>query len=436
MNFIKKIEKNLLFVLMLCGSFSLFSVPVQEKKAEPTEQMHPQRKKQKMMIFSSTGGYGHQAAAQELTRLFSGEYDVKVVNLFAQGPLKTTDAVRKISFGATSGEKLYNFFLRKDWVRGVKFMSDNVESFLWSHRRRMREALEPFLRHERPDFIISVLPVFNLPALEIAAEIGIPYLLITLDPDLRSWVIGLEEAHHPNFKVTIGYDLATTRGLLERHGVPRSSIYKTGFPLRQNFLRRYHKKSIRKRWKIRKHDPVVLVMMGGVGTKAAYKYAKEFSKMDLRAHVIVCAGKNEALRQRIAKLKPLNPQMTLQPIGFTQEIPQLMTMADVVVTKPGPGSIYEAIACKTPIICNNIGMQIPWETANIDLVVKNHLGFAVHKIEELEPSVRNIIDNVWLRNQIQRNMKRFHPLRFNHEIKKIVHQMRTQKTVPVEIKEQ
>jgi UDP-N-acetylglucosamine:LPS N-acetylglucosamine transferase len=435
MNFVKRINKNFLALLILCSGHVLLSATQEQKKMENIEPVHPQRIKQKMMIFSSTGGYGHQAAAQELTRLFSGEYDIKVVNLFAQGPLKTTDAVRKMSFGATSGEKLYNFFLRKDWVRGVKFMSSNVESFVWSHRRRMREALEPFLQQERPDFIISVLPVFNLPALEIAAEMGIPYLLITLDPDLRSWVIGLEEAHHPNFKVTVGYDLATTRGLLEKHKVPRSSIYKIGFPLRQNFLKKYHKKSIRKHWKIKKHDPVVLVMMGGVGTTAAYKYAKAFAEMDLRAHVIVCAGKNEALREKISKLKPVNPAMTLQPIGFTQEIPQLMTMADVVVTKPGPGSVYEAIACKTPIICNNIGMQIPWETANIDLVVKNHLGFAVNKIKELEPSVRNIIDNVWLRNQIQRNMKRFHPLRFNHEIKKIVYQMRAHKPASGEIKE-
>lgn len=412
-------------VLFISGLCVAEQQPV---KPESVQALAP-TKKPKLIIFSSRGGYGHQAASQELEKFFADEYEVKTVYWFEEGPLKKTDEVRRFSFGLTSGEKLYNFLLKKEWTRLLRMVVNQGPSFMRSHRWLMYEAMHEFLSQEKPDFIISVAPAFNLPAVDAAEDLGIPYLLITLDADLMAWVPGLENIKHPVFAVTIGYDAPGTRTLLKEHKIPDASIYTIGFPIRQSFTQSYNRAELRKKWNIEPEIPTILVMMGGIGTSTALTYAKALAKMPLRAHVIVCAGKNEELKQQVEALSLTSPEMKIQALGFTQEIPELMTLSDVLITKGGGVSLYEAIACKLPLLCHKIGVQVPWEASNIDFIVNSEFGFAITDMNQLEELVTKMTTDPKLSAEFKKNMSKHHPIKFYTEVRELVHKMQKQKYV-------
>src|SRR5689334_25373780 len=66
-----------------------------------------------------------------------------------------------------------------------------------------------------------------------------------------------------------------------------------------------------------------------------------------RAQVVAICGRNEELKQRLSKLaaraKP-DATVILKPFGYTLEMDELMTAADLVVGKPGGLTTSEALA--------------------------------------------------------------------------------------------
>ena len=85
---------------------------------------------------------------------------------------------------------------------------------------------------------------------------------------------------------------------------------------------------------------MVMVFMGGAGSLASYRYVRTLAKLAMPMHILVCLGRNMRLSRNINKIL-LPPEVTLTIIGFTDRIADLMSISDVLITKPGPGSVCE-----------------------------------------------------------------------------------------------
>ena len=120
--------------------------------------------------------------------------------------------------------------------------------------------------------------------------------------------------------------------------------------------------------------------MGGVGGRcfAFYKYAKTIIQSQLDVHLIVCAGRNKKL---LAKLKRLSGNITAMP--FTEKMDELFSMADLIITKPGPGTINEVLSVKVPLLVDRTRTPLFWEQVNIDWVVDLKVGGVVKSFDEL-----------------------------------------------------
>ena len=71
----------------------------------------------------------------------------------------------------------------------------------------------------------------------------------------------------------------------------------------------------------------------------------------LRLELTAVCGKNGRLMRRLQELAgSLPPGVTLDVLGYTDQIPQLMKAADVLITKAGPSTLFEAVACQLPAI--------------------------------------------------------------------------------------
>ena len=135
-----------------------------------------------------------------------------------------------------------------------------------------------------------------------------------------------------------------------------------------------------------------MIMMGGAGSLASQRYVKSLVKIKIPMHIIVCLGRNEKLRHAINKIC-LPKHITMTVMGFTDRIADLMAISDVLITKPGPGTICEAVVSNLPIIVDKTTSTIWWEEMNVEFVEKHRFGNVLTEIGELNAMLTKYIKN-------------------------------------------
>ena len=219
---------------------------------------------------SSLGGFGHTAAAKTLKELLPEEYEFSTIY-----PINELRIWR-----IPSAESFYNAMIASNLNRLMNWIALWVAPNLIKSRfKKTENIVRSHIAKERPDLVISLIPFVNHPASEAARKEGIPFLLITTDNDLRNWVYGLKKLERPNFQVTIGSDLPSTRELLIHQGVNPHAIQTIGLPLRPGFVPASSKNYLRTEHHIPQDRGVILLMMGGTGASNAFVFAKQILKM-------------------------------------------------------------------------------------------------------------------------------------------------------------
>ena len=388
-----------LFIFVFVFSF------LHAEKTEPSPK--------KILILSSNGGYGHTAAEKTLQVVLGKNYDIKVVY-----PIEEIRI-----WGANSGEAVYNTMLQQGWIRSMNVISKHIAPKLFRNRRRNIERLiDRHIEFEKPDIVVSLIPFINYPATEAARKRYIPYLLITTDNDLRNWVHGLQSVTHPNFKVTIGADLPSTLGLLEQRHIRKDAINIIGLPLRASFKTSKNVEQLHQTYGIVPNKPVILIMMGGSGGEKCLEYTYSVGKLPLGVHLIVCAGKNEKLAEKLKEIK-LHPLNSITIMGFTNNMADLMTLSDLMITKPGPGVINEAIATRLPLLIDKTSSPISWERANISLVLKYEIGEPINSMKELPDLLKKYISDPAVKKHLESAFDKIPANDFNEKVRQLVDSM-------------
>ena len=391
---------SLLFLLIAIAPLS----------AEPSPETS---QKKTILVLSSRGGYGHTAAANTLQKLIGDRYELKVIHPIDQLRI----------WGVPSGEQFYNMMLKRGWIRSMNFLARHIAPRLFRSRtNKLEKIINSYIQAYQPDLVISLIPYVNYPASEAARKQEIPYLLVTTDNDLRNWSYGLEKVSHPRFKITIGSDLPTTRGILLKKKIPDTAIETIGLPLRPDFISEKNEAQIREEYYIPEGKPVILVIMGGAGSKSAYEYARKIGGMDLSTHLIICTGRNEKLRKDLLKIK-LHASNSMTVFGFTEKIADLMAISDLIITKPGPGTINEAIAMQLPILIDHIDASLFWERANSEMVVNYGIGQKIRDYKEMRKLVKDYLTDQDKQHQIEKSFATMPSNQFHQRIGEIVDEM-------------
>ncbi len=400
-----------LSIAILSWFFSPFFAELHAESV-PSEKIEGTHKKI-VLVLSSRGGYGHTAAANTLQKLIGDRYELKVVHPIDQLRI----------WGVPSGEQFYNMMLKRGWIRSMNFLARHLAPRLFrSRKHKIEKIIDSYIQAYQPDLVVSLIPYINYPVSEAARKGDIPYLLVTTDNDLRNWSFGLEKLRHPNFKVTIGSDLPTTRGILRKKNIPESAIETIGLPLRPDFITTKNEDQIREEYQICPEKSVILVMMGGTGSKSSYEYARKIGGMELSTHLIICTGRNEKLKKNLEKVK-LHPSNSMTVLGFTERIADLMVIADLIITKPGPGTINEAIAMQLPILVDNVDASLFWERANSEMVVTYGIGEKIKDYKQMRMVLSSFLNDREKRKEIQDSFAAIPPNRFHERIGEIVDSM-------------
>jgi len=130
---------------------------------------------------------------------------------------------------------------------------------------------------------------------------------------------------------------------------PLDTIHVCGIPAAPSFCVPQDKYSIRTKHKLNDTLPVVLIMGGGMGPTHMDRVARTLLESGEPIQVIAITGHDKRMRHRLNRLQS-SPSTSLRVLGWTDDVPALMQLASVLITKPGGLTTSEAAASGLPLV--------------------------------------------------------------------------------------
>ena len=269
---------------------------------------------------------------------------------------------------------------------------------------------------------MSVIVIVNNDILAVAQELGIPFILIPTDLDITTFLENIKRPTYTNFKVALAFEDQETRIRLAQAQIPVDKTVVTGFTIRPDFFEPKNHEAIKKDFSIPTEKPVVLVLLGAVGLESIYDFAKELSQVNTPAHIVFCTAKQDEIRKKIDAMD-FPPHLTKTTVGFTHRISDLMSIADLFITKSGSVSVCEALYMNLPMILDATTALLSWEKANHRFIERYNLGATLKDLRTLAPLVSRLLRNPEQLETYKRNITNLHKKHGGNEIRKLIDSM-------------
>ena len=174
-------------------------------------------------------------------------------------------------------------------------------------------------------------------------------------------------------------------------GVDRRRILVTGIPVRLEFKSSAHRRPGERRR--------LLVMGGGLGLMPRKDSFYEALDALPGVDTTIITGHNQKLYDRLAGKWP-----HIQVVGFTDRVYDYMADADLVLTKPGGITMFEAIFSELPMLAWEPFLE--QEKRNADFLVRRGLGrVAAKEPEECLAAIRDLLYDDKALADIRANMR-------------------------------
>lgn len=229
------------------------------------------------------------------------------------------------------------------------------------------------LIEEKFDFIISTHFLGSEISARLKRQEKINSKLITIITDFGV---------HP-FWICEGTDIyvaasGLTKEQLLSYGIDQGRIKVFGIPINSKFLQQYNRDSLREKFGLERNKFTVLIATGSFGIGPIEEIV---DLLHQDAQILVVCASNRQLYKRLRKKN--YPFVSL--FGFIDNIQELMSASDIIITKPGGLTISESLSLELlPIFITAIPGQ---ETENIRILSGYNLGLYLKD----GISIRNII---------------------------------------------
>ena len=97
-----------------------------------------------------------------------------------------------------------------------------------------------------------------------------------------------------------------------------------------------------------------------------------------------------------------------------------MSVSNLFLTKPGPGSINESVQMHLPMLLDGTSTALFWEQANMTLVKQHGWGDVVYKFKDLEGMIKKFATDKKYYEGIKRNLKRQPRYVFDKKLKQLI----------------
>lgn len=355
----------------------------------------------KILIFYASYGGGHLSAANSIKQCIDenyNNYETKLVDcmLYVNKPINkiTTTAYKEMAkkFPWAWGEFYYHS--EKGPLAQISSASNKVFA------KKLLNLLDEY----HPDVVISTHPFASQMISYLKKKGLVSCTLATIMTDFaphEQWLVGKEYGDF--FFVSH----AKMRNKLIELGVPESKVFATGIPLSNRFLMHYNKKEIKNSFGLDLSKKTVLFFGGGefgLGREKTIKILKTFIDNSSNIQIVAIAGKNEKMKYEFENLvKEENAEATVKVLAYTNQVPELMSISDLVVTKPGGLTVTESLASGLPIVIIN---PIPGqEEENADFLENAGVAVWIKEDSDYNLIISSLLGNAEKLHQMKINTK-------------------------------
>ncbi|MFN8452256.1 MAG: glycosyltransferase [Anaerolineae bacterium] len=332
--------------------------------------------KRVLFLMSDTGG-GHRAAAEAIGEALKQRYGSRV-------EVELVDVFKSYSsFPWNYMPEFYPWLInhgKSSWGMGYKLSNTRRRAKAISQGMyvTIEGRIKRMVREHPADVVVcvhSVLTHLAAQALNAVGETRPPFVVVVTD---------LVSTHMFWYDHRADRTLTPTLPAYERGlsaGLDAETMRVTGLPVHPRFSEGLPSKHEARRslgWD--PHLPTLLIVGGGEGMGPMYKTARAINSRHLNCQLVIISGRNKTLK---AKLENSHWNQPTHIYGFVNDMPRLMSAADVLVSKAGPATICEACIAGLPMILYD---AIPGqETGNVEYVLTNGAGV-------FAPSPREVAD--------------------------------------------
>lgn len=249
-----------------------------------------------------------------------------------------------------------------------------------------RQKLMETLKRLSPGAVVCTFPnpAGVVSTIKIRESIDIPLITVITDVAVHSqWV-------HPNVDAYLVATDIVAEGL-KKMNVSQDLIHITGIPLRDGFERQTFSNESWQKYKLNRDLFTLMVLGGGGGLlSGAETICSILSATSLPIQILAVTGTNYAMCNKLQQLSSYS-RIPIRVFGYVENIAELMEMSDLLLTKAGGVTIFEALAKNLPMI---IHKPLPGhESGNVHFLLSHNCAVLADSedsaVEHIKSFVRN-----------------------------------------------
>ncbi|MDD4938476.1 MAG: glycosyltransferase [Candidatus Shapirobacteria bacterium] len=351
------------------------------------------KNKKRLLILSVPAGAGHMKAAEALCQTAKREFGMKVdhVNFLEYfNPMFSRWTQKSWNFIVKYTPVVYKFIY--EGTDKPNNSLKRVGNFLKINIKKYQELVGQY----KPDLIISTHYIPAAVTSWMYDRLPITNGVVITDYEAHSmWV------YPNNNKVFVARKKMIEE--LENIGFDKNKVCVSGIPVRENFLKSFDIKQLRRKIGLYLDKPTLLIMGGGDAVGPFVDILKSLSKLEVEFQVVVIAGKNEKMRNSLEnKFKSVG--LKGKVLGFVKNIEDYMMVADLLVSKPGGLTTTESITIGLPML---IVRPTPGqEDGNTEFLVKARAGIYIKDVKKIGIVVGKLLRNPGKIKEMKENSRR------------------------------
>jgi len=344
----------------------------------------------KILIISSDTGGGHRSAAQSISDGF---------DKFWKGDSSVVKIIKGVEESHHITDKLvniYNWTLKnkQHWMKYLYWVINKIrpETRDFFHKRCMGYLRDQFEKW-CPHVVVSVHPltqhIFGRILRELNLSHQVPLVTVVTDPCYGFWK---GWACDDVSLYLVANDDA--RDQLVDYGVSPEKIKVSGMPVNPKF-HEVNEKDAQNARRVYGLDPdkfTIFVNAGWIGGGNIPQIFRELVRGEMDVQAIFLAGKNEDLRREAEQIAKI-ANFPVKVIGYSDEIEKLMQSANVMVSKLGGLTTFEALACRLPIIADATTPPMPQEAGTVELLQRQGAGILLRRSIDIVPTIQNLLSD-------------------------------------------
>lgn len=351
----------------------------------------------KVMIFYGSYGGGHLSAARSIR-----EY---VENNYTDIEIQMVDCMEYISrvINKVTTTAYTEFAKKAPWAWGHIYKKSEkgiMAKISTDSNKLMAYKLNKLLQEFAPDYVISTHPFSSQMCAYLKKKNKIDFKLATVMTDYAphdQWLLYPEE---------VNYFFVAHNGMIDaliEKGINKAKVYATGIPLSNRFLEHYNKKETLEELGLKTRKKTVLFFAGGeygLGKNKTFEILKTFAESFHDLQIVAIAGRNKDMKEKFTELvSNTSRHESIKILEYTNKVPELMSVSDLVVTKPGGLTTTESLASGLPLIIIN---PIPGqEEENAQFLEKNGVAIWLKK----DDNVKEVLTDIFSHPDKMKEMK-------------------------------